>query len=83
LQESIQAFRKMNEEIELQPILDRLTALPPLDLAYSYETEAKLPRIFGGLSVALARSFKIIDPKLKNPQTEHWQRSFQLFDLLL
>jgi hypothetical protein len=37
----------------------------------------------GGLSVALARAFKIIDPNLKNPATEHWRRSFQIFDLML
>jgi len=34
--------------------------------------------------MALARSFKIIDPDLKNPQARrHWERSFQIFDLLL
>jgi hypothetical protein len=37
----------------------------------------------GGLSVALARAFKIIDSDLKNPQTEHWQRCFRIFDLLM
>lgn len=83
LQESIHAFRELDEKIELKPILDQITALPPLDLAVSVETEARLPRIVGGLSVALARSFKIIDPDLKNPQTVHWQRCFQIFDLLL
>jgi hypothetical protein len=34
-------------------------------------------------SLALARTFKIIDPDLKNPQSEHWERSFRIFDLLL
>ena len=83
LQESIHAFRELDEKIELKPILDQITALPPLDLAVSVETEARLPTIVGGLSVALARSFKIIDPDLKNPQTVHWERCFQIFDLLL
>jgi uncharacterized protein DUF1931 len=83
LQESIHAFRELDEKIELKPILDQLTALPPLDLAVSVETEARLPTIVGGLSVALARSFKIIDPDLKNPQTVHWERCFQIFDSLL
>ena len=83
LQESIHAFKTIDEIIELEPILDHLTALPPLDLAYSDETEARLPDIVGGLSVALARAFKIIDPNLKNPATEHWRRSFQIFDLML
>jgi hypothetical protein len=83
LQESIHAFRQMDEEIALQPILDQLSARPPLDLAYSEETEARLPQVAGGLGVALARSFKIIDPDLKGPEAKHWQRSFSIFDLLL
>jgi hypothetical protein len=52
-----------------------------LDL--SEETEAELSAVGGGLSIALARTFKIIDPDLKNPQARHWERSFQIFDLLL
>jgi hypothetical protein len=83
LQEQIHAFRNIDEQIELKPILDHLAALPPLDLAYSEETEARFPEIAGGISVALARTFKIIDPALKNPQSEHWERSQRIFDLLL
>jgi hypothetical protein len=37
----------------------------------------------GRLGVVLARAFRIIDPSLKHPRTEHWQCSFQIFDLLL
>jgi hypothetical protein len=66
LQESIHEFQNINEQIELKPILDRLAALPPLDLAYSSETEDRLPEIAGGIRLALARGFKIIDPELKN-----------------
>jgi hypothetical protein len=83
LQDCIQEFRKLDEEVELDPILDQLAARPPLELPYGEDTEAEFPAIVGGLSVALARTFKIIDPALKNPSTEHWQRSFQIFDLLL
>jgi hypothetical protein len=83
LQDCIYAFKAIDETIELEPILDHLTARPPLDLPYCDETEAELPAIVGGLGVALARVFKIIDPDLKNPATEHWRRSFQAFDLLL
>jgi hypothetical protein len=83
LQERIHEFRNIDAQIELKPIIDRLTARPPLDLALSVETEARLPEIVGGLSIALARSFKIIDPDLKNPKSEHWERSLRLFDLLL
>jgi hypothetical protein len=82
LQESIHDFRDIDEELELQPILDDLTRRP-LEFGYTEETEAQLPRIAGGVSVALARSFKLIDPDIKNPQTAHWERAFKLFDLLL
>lgn len=83
LQESIEEFKKIDEEIELQPILDYITARPAFDLTRSQETEAQLPGIVGGLSVALARTFKIIDPDLKNPQTRQWERAFSIFNLLL
>ena len=83
LQERIHEFRRIDEQIELQPILDQLAARPPLDLAYSEETEARFPEIAGGISVALAHSFKVIDPDLKNPQTAHWRGVLHIFDLLL
>jgi uncharacterized protein DUF1931 len=83
LQESIHDFRKLDEEIELQPILAQLAMWPPLDATLSEETEARLPGVVGGLSVALARTFKIIDPDLKNPQTAQWERAFRVFGLLL
>ena len=83
LQESIHQFRKIDEQIELRPILDQITLQPPLNLAYGEETEGRLPEVVGGLSLALARAFKIIDGHLKNPQTEHWQRCFRIFDLLM
>ena len=83
LQESMHAFRKLEEAIALQPILNSIMARPPLDLAWADETEARLPEVAGGLSLALAQTFKIIDPALKNPQSEHWERSFRIFDLLL
>jgi hypothetical protein len=83
LQESMHAFRSINEEIELQSILDQLTRRPVLDMEYSDDTEALLPEVAGGLSVALARSFKIMDSDVKNPMPEHWDRAFRMFDLLL
>lgn len=69
--------------MDLRPVLEQLAALPPLDLAYSEETEARLPGMIGGLSLALAHAFKILDPKLKNPQTEEWGRVFRIFGLLV
>ena len=83
LQESIHDFERIDQEVELQPILDQLAALPPLDLSLGEDTEARLPAIVGGLAVALARTLKIIDPDVKNPQSRHWERAFRIFDLLL
>ncbi len=83
LQESMHAFRKMDAEIQLQSILDDMVARPPLDLAMSVDTEAKLADVAGGLSIALARSFRLIDPRVKNPASEEWERSFRIFNLLL
>lgn len=76
-------FRRIDRDIELEPILDEITLRPPLDYSYSDELEQRLPEIAGGLSVALARSFPIIDPTLKNPSTAHWERAMQIFNLLL
>jgi hypothetical protein len=81
LQESVREFERMDEEV--RPILEQLAALPPLDFAYSEETQARLPGLVGGLSLGLAHTFKVLDPRLKNPQTRHWERAFRIFDLLL
>jgi hypothetical protein len=83
LQESIHKFTRMEEDIELEPILDELAARPQLDATLSEETTADLARIAGGVSVALARAFKLIDTRLQNPSSEHWERAFQLFRLLM
>jgi hypothetical protein len=83
LQERIHEFRRIDEDIALQPILDALASLPPLDLACSEETQARLPAIAGGLGLALARAFRIIAPEVKNPKSEEWERARAVFDLLL
>jgi hypothetical protein len=79
LQHSIDEFENIDEEIEL-----RLEHLPGSRRLNSLM--AKILRIncpWGGLSVALARAFKIIDGDLKNPATRHWQQCFRIFDLLM
>jgi hypothetical protein len=82
LHECIRDFELLDETIELAPILEHLAARPPLDLKLGEDAEEFLPALAGGLSVALARAFKVIDPDLKNPKSEDWQRVFQIFDLL-
>jgi hypothetical protein len=83
LQESIHGFESIDEDIELRPILDHLAARPPLDAALSEDTQARLPLIFGSISVALARTFKIVSAELKAVHSQEWERAFSLFRLLI
>ncbi|MFD0546375.1 DUF1931 family protein [Streptomyces mexicanus] len=83
LQESIHHFRKIDQEVDLKPILEQLATHPALDRTPDEETEAAYPDIIGGLSLALAQSFKILHPDVKNPQTQHWDEARAVFDLLL
>jgi hypothetical protein len=83
LQESVQAFRRIDAELELTQIIDHLAGRPTLDLAIGYETDERLPEVAGGLTYALAKTFVIVKPELKNPQTKHWNQAFHLFDLLM
>lgn len=83
LQESVHEFKRLDIELELKPILDQLTTLPRLDLDYGEETEARLPGLVGALTISLAKTFKVLDPALKNPQTSHWDRAEEIFSMLL
>ncbi|MGP7999048.1 MAG: DUF1931 family protein [Streptosporangiaceae bacterium] len=83
LQESTHAFERLDEDIELQPILESLAARPPLDMALDLDTEARLPPLFGGISVALARTFRLLDADVKAVHTVQWDRTFQLFRQLI
>jgi hypothetical protein len=83
LQESRHAFERLDEEIELRPILESLAARPPLDMTLDLDTEARLPQLFGAISVALARTFRLIDADIKAVHTVQWDRAFQLFRQLI
>ncbi|MFF8883874.1 DUF1931 family protein [Streptomyces flaveolus] len=56
LQESIHRFGRLDEEVELKPMLEQLAVHPPLDRTPTRGTEER------GLSVALAETFKITQP---------------------
>jgi hypothetical protein len=83
LQESAHTFERLEEEIELGPILESIAARPPLDYALSEATQARLPQLFGGISVALARSFKLLDADMKAAHSAERERAFSLFRLLV
>ncbi len=83
LEETIRDFEGMDVALSLQPVLDRLAGLPPLDLEVGDDVRELLPKLAGALVVALARVLKTLDPDLKNPQTEHWERAEAIFNLLI
>ncbi|HEU4571419.1 MAG TPA: DUF1931 family protein [Candidatus Limnocylindrales bacterium] len=83
LQETIHQFRRERVAAEVRPLLGEIATVPMLDLDLAAETEESLPEIAGGLSLALGRTFKIVDPELSNPSSDDWERAFRLFDLLL
>ncbi|WP_457630912.1 DUF1931 family protein [Oceanithermus sp.] len=83
LQETVRDFEKMDVALKLEPVLDYIAGLPPLDLEVSEDVRKLLPRLAGGLVVAAARVLKQLDPALKNPQTEHWERLEAVFDQLI
>jgi hypothetical protein len=83
LQERIHEYRKLGQHVDVGPFLARMAAWPQLDLALSEDVRDELPNVAGGLAVALAMSFKILDTRVRNPGSEHWDRAFRLFELLL
>lgn len=83
LQQSIHRFEKLDEGIELQPLLDQLAARPPLDLALAQDTEHRLPLVAGGLSMALAQTFVTIAPEAAHPGAAEWSVVFAIFNVLL
>jgi hypothetical protein len=85
LQSCVHEFRRLDSESEvgLKCVIDDLIQLPPQEIPYTLATEAELPYVAGGLSVALARTFPVLDPNVVNPQTEQWERAFRIFDMLV
>jgi hypothetical protein len=83
LQETMHEFRKLDEDIELRAILEDLTARPPLTSALSEETQEHLPMVFGGISVALAKTLRILDPSQRRVPPREWDRAFRILDTLI
>jgi hypothetical protein len=76
-------FGKLDVADEIRELLRGTLRRPPDDVTSGEEPEDTLADVFGGISVALARSFRIVDPDVRNPSTQHWDRAFELFRLTL
>ena len=82
IQERMREFDKLEEAEEIRELLRQVVRQPPGDVMFAEDTEQLLPELFGGLSIALARSFRVVDPTVSNPSTVHWNRVFTLFRLV-
>ena len=83
LQDNLKEIQEYTETLNLEPILQQLARLPDLKLAYSQEIEDAFPELTGAITVALAKMFKAINPDLKNPQVQDWDRVIQAFNTLM
>jgi Domain of unknown function (DUF1931) len=81
--EHIRVFRRYEEAIDLKPILDHLATYPPLERTLSLDVEAMLPDLVGTLAMLAGQAIKIIDPEVKNPGSDLWDRVLCLMELLL
>ena len=66
VQERMREFDKLEEAEEIRELLRQVVRQPPGDVTFAEDTERLLPELFGGLSIALARSFRVVDPKVSN-----------------
>ena len=58
VQERMREFDKLEEAEEIRELLRQVVRQPPGDVTFAEDTERLLPELFGGLSIALARSFR-------------------------
>jgi hypothetical protein len=67
VQERMREFDKLEEAERIRELLRQQVRRPPAEVTFAEDTERMLPEVFGGLSVALARTLRVIDPKIDQP----------------
>lgn len=83
LEERMAEFRRLDVDMEINEMLIELAAVPQLESALSEELSAHLSEVAGGLSVAIARVLRILDPRARHPSTALWERANELFDVFV
>ncbi len=83
LQEAIIEFRKLEEELPIEDILEQLTHYPILKYELSSEVEAKLPEITGTMFVVMAKIMKHINQDSRQVTAELIEKSKDILDLTL
>jgi len=83
MKESMQRFKELEEELELQPILDHLAALPPLKYGLEEELEKKLPDLVGTLIYVMANITKEFSTKDKTVSAEDMEKAENILNLMI
>ena len=81
--ESMQRFKKLEEEIQVQDVLNFLATMPPLKYPLEIELENKLPEIVGALLFIIANLIKEISPGTRKPSEEDIEKARQVLNLTM
>ena len=82
LRKTIKEFEALNEEIPVEDVAKFVASLPPLKVAYSEELREKLPKVAGGLMVALAKMTKLFSAE-RRPSVDEIEKARQALNLTL
>ncbi len=83
MKESMEKFKELEEELELQPILDHLATLPPLKYALEEELEKKLPDLVGTIIYVLANITKEFSSKDKVISSKEMEKAETILNLMI
>ncbi|NPA58338.1 MAG: DUF1931 family protein [Aquificae bacterium] len=81
--ESLQKFKKLEEEVAAEDVLNFLASMPPLKYPLEAELEKKLPEIVGTLIYILANLIKEVAPASRKPSSEDIERAGKILDLTM
>jgi hypothetical protein len=81
-EETIDAFKKLEEVVEAKDITEFLATYPPV-IALEIELEEKLPEIAGALLLTLAKTMKAIDPADRAVDHELINKAHQVLNITM
>ncbi len=83
MKESMEKFKELEEELELQPILDHLTTLPPLKYALEDELEKRLPDLVGTIIYVMANITKEFASRDKVVSSKEMEKAETILNLMI
>ena len=81
IKRSVSEFEKIEEELELKPILQRLAIHPPLRYEMEVALEKRLPEIAGVLIYILAKITAEFSPNDNTASEDELKRAFRVLDM--